>query len=190
MCSAPPEAPCSGPREQDETKLDGVGSPWPLSGSHAQPEKQPLGSWHFRSPCANHFRVTPVAKHPEHLQSCGKDQARLGSPPAWHSPAVIRPSEETQPCLYPEPSARVAGASDHQRLTRRQGDGERRSALPKQLLDTARWTPCLIKRQGRSLLVVTSTHLGPHGLCPKSCPTTSPVALGKCLSLLCLFARL
>ena len=77
----------------------------------------------------------------------------------------------------------MAGASDHQRLTRCEGDrGGQRSP-------SSYWTrltplPVSLSSREEASCVVTNTHLGPHGLCPKSCPTTSPVALGKCLTLL------
>lgn len=73
--SSTPEAPGSSPRGQ----LDKAGRPWPLSGSHAQPQGQPLHSRHFRSPCANHVRVTAAAKTPRVPTSCDKDEGAPGT---------------------------------------------------------------------------------------------------------------
>lgn len=164
-----------------------------MSGSHTQPEEQPPHSRHFRSPCANHVRVTPAAKTPRVPKSCDKDEGAPGTSRRMESRAHIpwpgtalhsSGHQETQPRLFPEPSARVAGASDPQGLTWCEGDRERWVALSRQPQDTGLARPLVSPRsREEASCVVTTVLLGPHGLCPKSCPSTRPVALGKCLSL-------
>lgn len=163
-----PEEPGSSPGEQ----LDEAGSPCPWSGSHAQPQEQPLHSRHFRSPCANHVRVTPAAKTARAPTSCDKDEGAPGTeredgvlgtrPSAWqalHSSG----RQETQPHLFPEPSARVAGASDPQGLSRCEGDRGRRAALSRQPRDSGLARPLVPPRsREEASCVVTTVLLGPH----------------------------
>lgn len=136
-----------------------------------------------------HVQITSESllrrKHPEYVSPATKTREPWGRSRRTESRAHVpwpgtalhsSGHQETQPRLFPEPSARVAGASDPQGLTRCEGDRERRAALSRQPRDTGLARPLVspCSREEASC-VVTTILLGPHGLCPKSCPTTRPV---------------
>lgn len=135
-----------------------------------------------------HVQITSESllrrKHPEYVSPATKTREPRGRSRRTESRAHVpwpgtalhsSGRQETQPRLFPEPSARVAGASDPQGLTRCEGDRERKAAPGHR----ACATPRLTMLQRRSFVCGDDYTLGATRPLSKVLPHHTPCGFGQ-----------